>query len=166
MSLDSILILFILFVLSMLLLFKGADFLVEGSSETAKRFNVPSLIIGLTIVSFGTSLPEFVISLIAVLTGASGISVGNIIGSNIANIGLILGISAIIYPLPVKSTILRYEMPFLIVSVISYFILANDLFIFDQENLMIQKRDGFFFSSFYSFFFIIFFIAQKKEVMS
>lgn len=87
--------LYILFVLGFVLLIKGADWLVCGASSIARKYRLPDIIIGLTIVSFGTSMPELIVNIIASLNGSSDIAVGNVFGSNIANILLILGVAAL-----------------------------------------------------------------------
>lgn len=119
-------------VFGLILLVLGGEGLVRGSSALAVRFGVTPLLIGLTIVAFGTSSPELVVSLQAALKGNSDISLGNIIGSNIGNIGLILGISALIMPLKVQVQIIRKEIPFMIlISVlIAALILTVDSFSF------------------------------------
>ncbi len=110
-----------------ILLVWGADRLVAGASATARNLGVSPLVIGLTIVAFGTSSPELVVSAIAALQGNPGLAVGNAIGSNIANIGLILGLTALIYPLRVESDILKREYPLLMLIMIGSFIMAADL---------------------------------------
>ena len=110
-----------------ILLVWGADRLVAGASATARNLGVSPLVIGLTIVAFGTSSPELVVSAIAAFQGNPGLAVGNAIGSNIANIGLILGLTALIYPLRVKSEVLKREYPLLMLIMISSFIMAADL---------------------------------------
>ena len=110
-----------------ILLVWGADRLVAGASATARNLGVSPLVIGLTIVAFGTSSPELVVSAIAAYQGNPGLAVGNAIGSNIANIGLILGLTALIYPLRVKSEVLKREYPLLMLIMISSFIMAADL---------------------------------------
>ncbi|MEQ9167850.1 MAG: hypothetical protein RLO12_16435 [Fulvivirga sp.] len=92
---------YILFIVGFVFLIKGADLMVEGATSIGKKFNISSIIIGLTIVSFGTSLPELLVNLIASYNDNPDIGVGNVLGSNIANILLILGISALINPLPI-----------------------------------------------------------------
>lgn len=99
-----------------LLLNVGANWLVYGSANLARGLGIRPMLIGMTVVAFGTSAPEFVVSLIAALKHQIGISFGNIVGSNIANIGLILGISAVIRPLKVSSNILKEELPILTVA--------------------------------------------------
>ena len=96
------------------LLIKGADVFVDGASKIATKFNIPQMIIGLTIVAFGTSLPEAAVSIKGAMSGNAGISVGNVVGSNIMNILLILGISACIAALPIKKNTFRIEIPFVI----------------------------------------------------
>ena len=110
---EVILQLFIL-VFGFLLLVKGADFFVDGSSKIAKKFGIPELIIGLTIVAMGTSAPETAVSIAAALKGTADISIGNVVGSNILNILIILGISATIRTVKVGKTTIKYEIPFMI----------------------------------------------------
>ncbi len=98
----------------------GGEFLVRGAVALANKFGVPTLIVGLTIVSFGTSAPEMVISIQAVLNGLPDISIGNIVGSNIANILLVLGITALIFPIDVDSKILRRDTPLMMFATILF----------------------------------------------
>lgn len=110
-----------------ILLVWGADRLIAGASALARNLGVSPLIIGLTIVGFGTSAPEVVVSAVAAFRGNPELAVGNAIGSNIANIGLILGLTALVYPLRVESKTLRREYPLLMFIMIASFILAADL---------------------------------------
>lgn len=96
------------------LLIKGGDFLVEGAVSIAKRANLSPMVIGLTIVGFGTSSPELLVSIQAALSGSSGIAIGNVVGSNIANIALILGIAAIVKACTAKKKTLKVDMPFML----------------------------------------------------
>jgi cation:H+ antiporter len=116
-----------------ILLVWGADRLVAGASATARNLGVSPLVIGLTIVAFGTSAPELVVSAMAAFQGNPGLAVGNAIGSNIANIGLILGLTALIYPLRVKSEVLKREYPLLMLIMIGSFIMAADL-VYDRTE--------------------------------
>lgn len=102
---------YILLILGFVLLVKGADFFVDGASSIAAKLKVPSLIIGLTVVSIGTSLPEAAVSISASLSGNNGISLGNVIGSNIFNLLMVVGISALILPVPTDRDILKRDMP-------------------------------------------------------
>lgn len=103
-----------LLVIGFVMLIKGADWFVEGSSKLADRFGIPQLVIGLTIVAMGTSAPEAAISITSALAGNAGISVGNVVGSNILNILIILGLTALITPLAVQKSTYRIEIPFMI----------------------------------------------------
>ncbi len=96
------------------LLFVGAEALVRGASALALRLGISPLVVGLTVVAFGTSAPELVVSVQAALNGAGGIAVGNVVGSNIANIALILGIAALIRPLRVEAQLVRFDMPLMV----------------------------------------------------
>lgn len=104
-----------------ILLIKGADFFVEGSSSVAKRLRVPSLIIGMTIVAMGTSLPECSVSISAALAGNTGVAVGNAVGSNIFNLMVVSGACALFCPLPVTKDILKKEFPFSILVAVILF---------------------------------------------
>ena len=109
-----------------LLLVWGADRLVAGASATARNLGVSPLVIGLTIIGFGTSAPELVVSAVATLKGNSGLAVGNALGSNIANMGLVLGATALIYPLRMESTALKREYPMLLLVMLVCFLMALD----------------------------------------
>jgi cation:H+ antiporter len=89
---------YVLFILGFIILIKGASVLVDGASSVARRLNVTDLVIGLTVVAFGTSTPELFVNIIASFKGNTDIAIGNVLGSNIANVFLILGVSSIIYP--------------------------------------------------------------------
>ena len=106
----------LLFIAGLALLLKGSSFLVDGSSGIAKRLGIPEMVIGLTVVAFGTSLPELGVSVIATFSGSHGVALGNVVGSNIANIGLVLGLSAAIYPLAVSQSAIRRDIPITILS--------------------------------------------------
>lgn len=103
-------------VLGLTLLYYGAEFLVRGGSAIARRCGVPPLVVGLTLVAFGTSAPEFAVSLDAALNGMGDMSVGNVVGSNICNIALILGLCAWISPLPVNQKLFRFDVPVMVIS--------------------------------------------------
>lgn len=99
-------------IIGFVILIKGADFFVDGASGIAERFHIPQIIIGLTIVAFGTSAPEAAISISAAFAGTTGIAVGNILGSNLLNILVILGISSCIVPLHIGKSSIRFDIPF------------------------------------------------------
>lgn len=104
----------LLLVLGLFLLIRGANAFVDGATALAHRFNIPEIIIGLTVVAMGTSAPEAAVSISSAIQNAAGVAVGNVLGSNIANILLILGVSSIITKLPFKKKTIRYEIPFVI----------------------------------------------------
>jgi cation:H+ antiporter len=116
----------LLFIGGLTALYFGATWLVTGASEIASRFRIPSLVIGLTIVAFGTSFPELVVSVTAAVKGVSDIALGNIIGSNILNISLILGLSAIITPLRIQLRSIIAESPIMVGSAILLLALSTD----------------------------------------
>ena len=101
-------------ILGFFFLAKGADFFVDGASSIAKRFKIPQLVIGLTIVAMGTSMPEAAVSIKAAISGNADISIGNVVGSNILNILIILGVSSVIFPLIVKKQTLKVDIPIVI----------------------------------------------------
>lgn len=105
----------VLLVIGFFLLVKGADIFVDGAAGAAGKLGIPQIVIGLTIVAFGTSAPEAAVSITAAFRGNAGITIGNIVGSNILNILVILGLTSLIVPLHVKKTTVRYEMPYVII---------------------------------------------------
>jgi len=109
--LEALLIPSIAVLIGLVALVWSADIFIEGAASTAKHLNISPLIIGVVVLGFGTSLPEIIVSIFASLEGNPGLAVGNVIGSNIANIGLVLGVTAIIAPIVVKSSLLRGELP-------------------------------------------------------
>jgi len=127
--------------LGLVLLVVGGDFLVRGASSIATDFNVPPVVIGLTIVAFGTSAPELSVNVLAAVQGNTGVSFGNVIGSNIANIGLILGICAIIKPLAVHGSIIEREIPMLLLASFAVLILASDQFLRGERSAF-DRSDG------------------------
>lgn len=126
----------------LMLLVKGADYLVDGSKDIAVRFGVPTLVIGLTIVAFGTSAPELVVNILAAAEGNADIALGNVNGSNIANILLILGAAAIITHIPVRSRTVFKEIPFLILSGIMLIVFLLDPLLNDGTRFALSQTDG------------------------
>jgi len=117
---------FALLVAGLLLLYFGAAYLINGSSRLALSFGIRPLIIGMTIVAFATSMPELMVSLMAALRGSSDIAAGNIIGSNIANLGLILGLAALVAPLTVTASLLVREIPFMLAASVLLYVFFLD----------------------------------------
>ena len=133
---------YVLFLIGFVLLIKGADWLVDGASSIAKKKNISELVIGLTIVSFGTSMPELVVNLLASFNGSSELAIGNVFGSNVANILLILGVSAIITPLPIQRSIYFTEIPMSMVAIFMVGFLANASLFVEVKSLEISRFDG------------------------
>lgn len=143
---------YVLFALGFVALIKGADLLVEGASSIAVKFKISQMIIGLTIVSFGTSLPELLVNITASVKGNPEIAIGNIFGSNIANILLILGISALIRPLPITKNIYFSEIPFSLIATLLVGFLANAALFSDVNSLTLSRIDGAILLVFFSLF--------------
>ncbi len=120
----------------------GADMLVDGASSLAKRYNIPNIVIGLTIVAFGTSAPEFIVNFFASLAGNTDIVLGNVLGSNIVNIMGILGISAVIYPLAVKPNTTWIEIPLSLLAAVAILAMGNDIFIDNASWSGFSRIDG------------------------
>lgn len=155
---------YVLFFIGFALLIKGASLLVDGASSLAKRIGVSSLVIGLTIVAFGTSAPELIVNILASINGNTDIAIGNILGSNIVNILLILGISAVIYPLSVKQGTVWKEIPFAFLAVVVIVFMANDTWIDKVSVSALTRIDGFVLISFFVIFlYYIFGISKEKS---
>lgn len=133
---------YILLLIGFALLVKGADYFVDGSSNIAKKLRIPSLIIGLTIVAFGTSAPEAAVSITASINGQNGMAIGNVIGSNIFNLLMVIGASGIIKPLLVEKSILSREFPFTLLISIILIILSSDILFFNSSINTINRIDG------------------------
>jgi cation:H+ antiporter len=154
----------ILFIgLGIFILMKGADYLIDGAADVARWMKVSPMLVGLTVVAFGTSLPEFMVSLLAVLGGQSDISMGTIIGSNIANIAIGIGVSAAVAGLVIKSKTLIYELPFLLISNFFLLILATDYFIFQKNTYTIGRIDSAIFLVIFVVFIIYIYRSMKSD---
>lgn len=132
----------IFLIIGFVLVIKGADVLVGGASAIAKKFGLSSLMIGLTIVAFGTSAPELIVNILASINGSTDIAIGNILGSNISNILLILGITALITPLAVTKGTTWKEIPLSLLAAIMLFFVANDALIDGRGFTEISRIDG------------------------
>ncbi len=133
---------YILFIIGMIFLIKGADWLISGSSTLGRRLGISDLAIGLTVVAFGTSLPEFIVSALAAARGHPDIAVGNILGSNIANILLVLGLAAGLSHLSVTKGTVWKEIPFSLLAVLMLAVLGNDRIIDGAEVSQLSRIDG------------------------
>jgi cation:H+ antiporter len=145
---------YVLFIVGFALLIKSADILVSGASAIARTLRVSDMVIGLTIVSFGTSMPELIVSTLSAFKGNADIAIGNILGSNIANILLILGVAAIFYPLPIKENTMLSEIPFSLAAALLLGFLANAALLVDTPELMLSRLDG----GILLFFFLLFMV--------
>ncbi|MFA5995553.1 MAG: calcium/sodium antiporter [Patescibacteria group bacterium] len=154
---------YILFIIGFFFLIKGADLLVDGSASIAKKLKISSLVVGLTIVAFGTSAPEFIVNIFASIQGNSEIAIGNILGSNIANILLILGISAIIYPITAKKNTVLKEIPLSLLAIVILGLMANDMIIDGGTFSSITRIDGFILLSFFIIFLYYTFGITKSD---
>ena len=143
----------LMFVSSLLLLVRSAGYLVDGSSKIAGHFGIPTIIIGITVVAFGTSLPELTVSALANMVGSSGLSIGNIVGSNISNICLVLGIAAILVPIKVNKKLFSFDIPFLLVVSLMLPILSLKMFFdFSSGEYVIGLVDGLILLGLFGFF--------------
>jgi cation:H+ antiporter len=154
-----------LFLVGLGILIKSADVLVEGASSLARRLGISALVVGLTVVAFGTSAPELIVSMLASISGNVDIAVGNIVGSNIVNILLILGLSAAVYPLRVQKTTVWKEIPFALLASLVFFIMAHDALVSGHAASIVSRGDGLVLVGFFLVF--LYYIATvAKQSMS
>ena len=128
-------------VIGFVLLVKGADLFVDGSSSVAKKFHIPTVVIGLTIVAFGTSAPELAVSMSAALKGSNDIAIGNVVGSNIFNTLVVLGASAALTPIAVEKGIIKKDYPLSIFAAVLLAVLSLDI-LFGADAMVISRVDG------------------------
>ena len=150
-----------LFVLGILLLIKGADWLVDGASGLAKRLGISDLTIGLTVVAFGTSMPELVVSIMSSMQGATDLAIGIVVGSNIANILLILGIASVITPIAVKTSTVWNEIPLALLAALVLMLMANDHIVDKYPVSELSRSDGLSFLAFFVIF--LWYIAKLAK---
>lgn len=153
----------LLIIVGLVILIVGAESLVKGASSLAKKIGLSELIIGLTIVAFGTSAPELIVNIFSAVRGSSDMAIGNIIGSNIANILLILGICAIITPIAIKNNTVWKEIPFSLLAVILIFVMGNDALIDRTGFNSLTRTDGIALVSIFIIFFYYIFGLSKSE---
>lgn len=149
----------VLLIAGFILLTKGADYLVNGAAALSRRLKVSEMAIGLTVVAFGTSLPEMVVSILAALNGQSDVSVGNVVGSNIFNIAGILGFSGLLNTLAIQRKTISFEIPLSILAAIILLITANDAFL-NHGNRLISRWDALIFLGL----FVIFLLYVLKMI--
>jgi len=152
-----------LLILGLVLLIYGADKLVEGASSVAAKLGVSAFIIGLTVVAFGTSMPEMVVNIIASFSGNSGLAIGNVIGSNTINILVVVGITAIVRPLTVLGSTIRIEIPYSLLAAVVLFFLANDMLIDGAEASILSRVDGLILVTFLGLFLYYTYYSAKSD---
>ena len=133
---------YLLFAIGFSLLIKGADWLIEGAADIARKFRIPEIVIGLTVVAFGTSAPELAVNIIASINGNNGLAIGNIVGSNIANVLLILGVAGTMTNLTVKTNTVWREIPFSLFAALILAYIVNDQLLGDSPTNTISRADG------------------------
>ena len=134
------------------LILAGANGLTDGSAAVAKRFRISDLVIGLTIVAFGTSAPELVISVLSALNGSAEMAIGNVVGSNIFNALMIIGCTALVLPIKVGEGTMSKEIPLVILSSLVLFVCANDMMLDREAVNVISRSDGFVLLAFFLIF--------------
>ncbi|MFH0840423.1 MAG: calcium/sodium antiporter [bacterium] len=143
---------YLMIIAGFVFLIKGADYLVDGAASLAKKFKISDLVVGLTIIAFGTSAPEMVVNIMSSIQGNTDIAIGNVLGSNTANILLILGIAALIYPLKIKHSVAWRDIPLSLLAVLVVGFMVNDK-IFDGQAFSILSRiDGLILLCFFAIF--------------
>lgn len=152
----------ILLVVGFVVLIKGADIFVDGASNLARNFKLSKMLIGLTIVSFGTSAPEFAVSIQSILAGSGEIVLGNVVGSNILNILLILGCASLVHDLRVKNSTVKKEMPMTLLLTSLLVVLMSDKVLNHQENIL-TRGDGITILLFFSVFIYYLFSMMKNK---
>ncbi|MDQ0428556.1 cation:H+ antiporter [Planomicrobium stackebrandtii] len=148
------------------LLIKGADYFVEGASKIAQSLRVSPLLIGLTIVAFGTSAPEASVSFIAAFEGNSDVAIGNVVGSNIFNITFILGVTALVFPLMVQSETIRKEIPFALLGAVALLLLISDIQLGSSGSNLITRTEGLILLLFFVIFLYYIFEVARKDRMN
>lgn len=150
----------LIIIIGFVLLIKGADWMVFGASALAKKYNVSDLVIGLTIVSFGTSAPELVVNSVASIQNHSDIVFGNVLGSNIVNLFLILGITGLVYPITVQSNTVWKEIPISLLAVVLLYVLSNG-FLFQEKPVVTWIDGGILLAMFAAF--MVYIYSQMKS---
>ncbi len=154
---------YVILIIGFALLIKGADFFVEGSSKIARSLQVSPLLIGLTIVAFGTSSPEATVSIVAALEGNAGVAIGNVVGSNIFNITFVVGLTALINPLKVENETIRKEIPFTLLASTALLVLISDISLQALNGNFITRSDGLIFLLFFAIFLYYIFEVARND---
>ncbi len=152
-----------LLIVGLVILIAGAEYLVRGSSSMARKMGLSTIVIGLTVVAFGTSAPEFVVNLMSAAKGSTDLAIGNIVGSNLANILLILGIGATIKTLKVKEGTTFKEIPFALLAIATLAVMGNDVFFEGGGTNVVGRIDGIILLAFFVIFMYYTFGMSKVE---
>ncbi len=153
----------ILLIVGLSILILGAHWLVEGASSVAAKLGISAFTIGLTVVAFGTSMPELVVNIMASISGNTGLAIGNVVGSNTINILLVVGIAALIKPINILSSTVRIEIPFSLLAAVVLLILANDKLIDGANESILSRIDGLILLLFLIIFFFYTFHSAKSD---
>ncbi len=152
---------YLLLILGFVVLIIGADYLVKGASSVAKRLNISDLIIGLTVVSFGTSAPELAVNIMAASGGSPGMAIGNVVGSNIFNLLVIVGIAAMIRPIGIHRSLVKIEIPYAILAAFVLIAVAGDQFL-GEDSGVISRSDGVILLLFFAIFIYYIFLSARN----
>lgn len=157
MSIWQLLLQIVLLVVGFVMLIKGADWFVDGAASLAGKFGIPQLVIGLTIVAMGTSAPEAAVSISAALQNNAGITIGNVVGSNILNVLIILGLASVIIPIAVKKSTIKYEIPFTILVTTVLAVLGL------MDNQISRLEGGILWALFIAYLVYLFLMTKKGD---
>ena len=153
-------------IIGLVLILVGANILTDGASALAKKWGMSDLIVGLTIVAFGTSAPELVISIMSAAEGNSGIAVGNVVGSNIFNICAIIGITALVTPVKVSKGIMRTDIPLVILSALVLLVMGNNILLDGAQANILTRTNGIILLLFFAIFMYHTFNAAKNPTLN
>ncbi len=156
----------LILVMGFIILVKGADLFVDAASSLAQNFHISKMLIALTIVSFGTSAPEFAVSIKSIISGNTDILLGNVIGSNILNILLILGVSSCIHSLTVKNSTVKKELPITILITTLFIVLISDKWLTNTKTNLLTRSDGITILLFFSIFIYYLFTIMRNKTSS
>ena len=150
-------------ILGLVLILWGANALTDGSSAIAKRWGVSDLVIGLTVVAFGTSAPELTISIISAITGNAGMAIGNVVGSNIFNVLVIIGVTALFSPIKIEKNIMTNEIPLVVLSALALLAIGNGTLLDSSSFAEIRRTDGILLLFFFMIFVRYTFSQARKQ---
>lgn len=153
----------VILVVGFVLLIKGADFLVDGASGIARKFRISPALIGLTVVAFGTSAPELAVSIQAIASGSTDLTVGNVIGSGVLNICLLLGLAAVIRPIAIRKETVKIELPLCMLVTVLFAVMMVDTYINGASENIISRCDGIILSVIFLIFMYYVLVSAKKD---